>query len=56
MADNSNPISETPKSDESPEVVADYLAANKKKKKPVAHGGYFGQKGGYKDLLDQAGK
>lgn len=59
MADDLTLIKETPKSSEKPGNYQNYMLETKKKKKKGKkkrrHGGYFGQKGKYKDMLEEAG-
>lgn len=62
MAEDYNTIPLVPKSDEDPDYVEDYMKPPKPIKKKMArlkpkkrmHGGYLGQKGGYKKMLDEA--
>jgi len=58
MADNLTLIKETEKSSEKMDRIQNRLEPMKKaskKKKPRRHGGYFGQKGPYKKMLEEAG-
>lgn len=58
MPDNLTLIKRTEKSSEKPNRYTNYMEETKRKKgkkKKRRHGGYFGQKGKYKDMLDEAG-